>query len=241
MAIYILVAGSWHGSWCWSQVVPLLERAGHRVLTPDLCDVISDQHSAAKQPLQAWADQVAAITAAQNEPVILVGHSRAGLIISEVAERIPHKIALLVYLCAFLLKDGQTLNDIVEKSANAEAFSKAIIFDDDGNCTVSREGVKTFFYNETPEPLVQFACERLIPETTKIWSTPIHVTEPRFGSVRRAYITCAKDQAIPIAQQQAMQRATPVSHTVALESDHSPFFSRPSELVAALEHIRQAD
>ncbi|MGU3466254.1 alpha/beta fold hydrolase [Methylobacterium sp. C33D] len=114
MAIYILVAGSWHGSWCWSQVVPLLERAGHRVLTPDLYDVISGQHSMAKQPLQAWADQVAAITAAQSEPVILVGHSRAGLIISEVAERIPHKIASLVYLCAFLLKDGQTLNDIVQ-------------------------------------------------------------------------------------------------------------------------------
>ncbi|MBP1183045.1 alpha/beta fold hydrolase [Methylobacterium sp. PvR107] len=240
MAIYILVAGSWHGSWCWSQVVPLLERAGHRVLTPDLYDVIAGEHSVAEQPLQAWADQIAAITAAQNEPVVLVGHSRAGLIISEVAERIPHKIESLVYLCAFLLKDGQTLNDIVQQSSNAKAFSKALIFGDDETCTVSRQGVKRFFYNETPEPLVQFACERLIPETTKIWSAPIHVTGPRFGSVRRAYITCAKDQAIPLAQQQAMQRATPVSHTVTLESDHSPFFSQPSELVAALEHVRQA-
>jgi pimeloyl-ACP methyl ester carboxylesterase len=220
--------------------VPLLERAGHRVLTPDLLGTVPGQQAVTEQPLQTWADQVAEIVAAQDEPVILVGHSRAGLIISEVAERVPQKVGLLIYLCAFLLQDGQTLNDISRHATNAEAFGKALYRGDDGTSTVSPEGARALFYNETPEPLVQLARDRLMPEPTMSFVTPIHVTEPRFGSVRRAYIACTKDQAIPLAQQQAMQQATPVAHAVTLESDHSPFLSQPDELVAALEHLRQA-
>jgi pimeloyl-ACP methyl ester carboxylesterase len=85
----------------------MLERAGHRVLTPDLLGMVAGQQPVIEQPLQTWADQVADIVAAQDAPVILVGHSRAGLIISEVAERVPRNIGLLVYLCAFLLQDAR--------------------------------------------------------------------------------------------------------------------------------------
>jgi pimeloyl-ACP methyl ester carboxylesterase len=240
MATYVLIAGAWHGSWCWTQVLPFLKLAGHRVLTPDLLSVDDGRHSLSLDPLRIWTDQIVELVEAQDEPVILVGHSRAGLVISGVAERVPEKIGLLVYLSAFLLKDGQTLNEIAQHASNAEAFVGELRFADDGSCTISSKGVENFLYNKTPEPLVHLAFERLKPEPTKAFATPIHVTEARFGSVRRVYVACRYDQTIPYALQQAMQQASPVAYDVTLESDHSPFFSQPAELVAALEHVRQA-
>jgi pimeloyl-ACP methyl ester carboxylesterase len=240
MATYILVAGAWHDSWCWMQILPALKLAGHRVLTPDLLSVDDGRHAVTEEPLRTWTEQIVELVEAQDEPVILVGHTRAGLVISGVAERVPEKIGLLVYLSAFLLKNGQTLNDIAQRASNAEAFVGELRFADDGTCMVSPKGVENFLYNKTSEPFVGLALERLRPEPTIAFATPIHVTEARFGSVRRAYVACRYDQTIPYALQQAMQQASPVAYSITLESDHSPFFSQPAELVAALEHMRQA-
>lgn len=236
MTTFIFVAGAWHGSWCWSEIVPRLERAGHRVLTPDLLGMSAGEQTITEEPLRNWADQIASLVAEQDERVVLVGHSRAGIVISEVAERVPEKIDRLVYLCAFLLKDRQTLEEIWQQTFDADALSAAVAFHENGTCTCNPLALKGF-YNDTPEPLVQFARERLVPEPTAFARTPIHVTEERFGSVPRAYIECLNDQAIPVAMQRAMQSAAPVAAAVQLNSDHSPFFSRPDELVRALERV----
>lgn len=240
MATYILVAGAWHGSWCWSEVVPLLEAAGHRVLTPDLIGLGAHRGAPVEEPLTAWADQIADLVRGEPGPVVLVGHSRAGLVISEVAERVPEKVGLLVYVCAFLLQDGQTLNEVAQQADNAAALGEAVVFHDDGTTTLTDEGVGRFFYNKTPEQFLQTARERTAAEPAAAFVTPIHVTDQRFGSVRRAYIECSHDHAIPLETQRAMQRAMRVATTDLLDSDHSPFFSMPAELVRSLERVRQA-
>lgn len=240
MSIYVLVAGAWHGSWCWSEVAPLLEAAGHRVLTPDLLGMESSAAAKPAEPLRAWADQIADLLRAEGEPVILVGHSRAGLVISEVAERVPEKVELLVYLSAFLLRDGQTLDEIARPASNHAALSEMVDFYDDGTATLMPSAIERFFYDRTPEPFVRIARERTVAEPAASFVTPIHVTDARFGSVRCAYIECVQDKAIPLATQRAMQEATPIAVTERLDSDHSPFFSAPSELVEALERVRRA-
>jgi pimeloyl-ACP methyl ester carboxylesterase len=240
MAVYVLVAGAWHGSWCWSEIVPRLEAFGHTVLTPDLIGMIPGEQTATEEPLQRWADQIADFVAAQEDPVILVGHSRAGIVISEVAERVPDRVALLVYLAAFLLQDGETVNDVAQRSSNKEAFANAFLFHDDGTCTVDPSSVKTLFYNHTSDAVIQIARDRLVPEPIASFMTPLSVTEERFGSVQRAYIECTDDQAIPIDNQRAMQKAGLVNLTISLNSDHAPFFSQPDALVTALERARQA-
>ena len=234
MATILLIPGAWHGSWCWSQLKPLLEASGHHVLTPDLAGTGDDSAAAPAQPLAAWADQVAALVAAEPGSVVLVGHSRGGLVISEVAERLPDRLRLPVFVAAFLLRDGETLQDIAQRAENAASFGAALALSS-GMLRFSDGDIQKFFYGRSPDDLVRIARDRIRPEPATSLATPVHVSEMRFGTVPRAYIECTDDKAVPLATQRAMQAATPCAITVALDADHSPFFSAPAALAAALE------
>jgi pimeloyl-ACP methyl ester carboxylesterase len=239
MSTYLFVAGAWHGSWCWSAIAPLLQAAGHRVLTPDLIGMSGGEAPPIEAPLATWADQIADMLHEETAPVILVGHSRAGLVISEVAERVPDKVERLVYLCAFMLKDGQTLNEVAQQADNLAEFAEAVAFRDDGTVVLTG-GWPRLFYNRTPETFVQVARQNMVAEPAAAFVTPVRLSKERFGTVPRTYIECSEDRAIPLTTQRAMQEAMPGAHVERLESDHSPFFSMPAELVRCLERLRGA-
>ena len=95
MAIFVLIHGGNHGAWCWDRVVPLLEAKGHKVIAPDLPGHGKDKTPIQEVTLQSCVDKVCSVIEAQNEPVILVGHSISGVVISQVAEQIPTKIKTL--------------------------------------------------------------------------------------------------------------------------------------------------
>ena len=100
MTTFVLVHGSWHGSWCWCRVVPELEALGHRVLALDLPGHGDDATPVARITLAAYAECVAAVVRGAAEPVVLVGHSFGGIVISQAAELIPERISRLVILNA---------------------------------------------------------------------------------------------------------------------------------------------
>jgi pimeloyl-ACP methyl ester carboxylesterase len=237
MATFVLVHGAWHGGWCWHKVVPLLEAKGHRVLAPDLQGLGDDHTSLADLSLAAWADSIAAKIRAAGEPVILVGHSRGGIVISEVAERIPEHISSLVYLTAFIVQDGEALINHSQKDADALVGPNLIIDETAGSCTVKDEVIVPAFYGLCSDADVAFAKARLRPEPLFGLLTPVHVTTERFGSVKRHYIECAQDRAISLAIQRNMQAALPCASVTTLDADHSPFFSTPEKLAAALEKL----
>jgi pimeloyl-ACP methyl ester carboxylesterase len=106
----VLIPGAWHSSACWQRVIPLLEAQGHRVIAPELLGMGSDHTPLSQIKLISWVDQVVGIIQQQQETVILVGHSRGGIIISAVAQRVPEKIKLLVYLTAFLVPSGDAVH-----------------------------------------------------------------------------------------------------------------------------------
>jgi pimeloyl-ACP methyl ester carboxylesterase len=104
MSTYVLVHGAWHGRWCWEKVVPLLKQAGHQVEILDLPEYGQDKTLLREITLATYTKRVCETLDAQAEPVILVGHSMAGIVITQVAEERPEKIKTLVYLTAFLVK-----------------------------------------------------------------------------------------------------------------------------------------
>ena len=132
---FILVHGAWHGAWCWYKIVAGLEAAGHRVTAVDLPSGGIDGTAPEMVTLQTQADRVIALLDAQTEPVILVGHSAGGPVISLAAEARPQKIAKLVYLTALLLLDGDSQVTVVARDKEA-LIGQHIVFHPEGTIEV---------------------------------------------------------------------------------------------------------
>ncbi|MET0138074.1 MAG: alpha/beta fold hydrolase [Sphingobium sp.] len=239
MATFLLVPGAWHGAWCWEYLVPLLQGMGHHVLTPELVGMGEDRGRAATGGLAVWADQVAGIVSAQDGPVILAGHSRGGTIISEVAERVPDRIAALVYIAALLLPDDVSIQQ--QLATVTDRAATGILPAPDGTCTVAPEDVGPVFYTTTAPERAARAVSLVGPEPMASLATAVHVTQERFGTVPRAYIECSVDLAIPLDAQRAMQAVWPCDPVVTLDCDHSPFYSEPEALARTLHQISEKD
>jgi pimeloyl-ACP methyl ester carboxylesterase len=234
VSTYVLVHGSWHGGWCWYKIVAALERAGHRALAPDLPSLGIDRTPIADVTLRTWTDSVGRIVAAQPEPVVLVGHSRGGIVISEVAEAMPERIARLVYVCAFLLRDGESLMQAVQLDATSVLLGNLVPSHDQKSATVRDDVIGDAFYGDCSDDDVALARSLLAPEAMAPLATPLHLTAERFGRVPRTYIECLRDRAIPPALQTQMYAGQPCEQVLAIDTDHSPFFSAPDELTRHL-------
>ena len=105
---FVFVHGAWHGTWCWERVETLLQALGHKTVAVDLPAHGKAGGDIAAQNLDTYVDCVVAELDRHSEPVILAGHSMAGVIISMAAEKRPEKVKKLVYIAAFLLAPGQS-------------------------------------------------------------------------------------------------------------------------------------
>jgi pimeloyl-ACP methyl ester carboxylesterase len=216
-------------------VVPLLEERGHRALAPDLAGMGQDRTPRASVTLAMWGEQIASLVAAQPEPVVLVGHSRGGIVLSEAAERVPDRIRRLIYLTAVLVPDGRSLASVMGETVRATPFERTV--NPDGSTTVANAMVGERFYNTTAPQWVERAASLLGPEPPGAFAVKLSLTPERFGRVPRAYIECLRDRALTIETQRAMQRLVPCDPVLALDTDHSPFYSAPEALVACLEDL----
>lgn len=234
MATFVLVHGAWHGSWCWKKMVPLLEAAGHTVVTPDLPSHGDDPTPLAEIGADAYRDRIKEVLEAQPEPVILVGHSMGGLVISAGAEACPEKVATLVYLAALLPSPGMQNIDV---GASPEVMAAMLPEADGLGLKFDPRLVRSVFYADCSDDDVAFAQERLCLQPTAAMGAPPKLSVERFGSVSRHYIECTEDAALPVEGQRKQYAASPCENVYTLDSSHSPFFSLPESTCSILEKI----
>lgn len=237
MSTYVLIHGAWHGGWCWHKVVPRLEKLGHRVLAPDLPSLGRDRTPVNRVSLPLWRDFVCKLIDAQAERVILVGHSRGGIVISEVAEHRPDRIRTLVYLSAFLPRDGESLFDLAAQAVGSEVPPNMVMSEDKSSSMIRDEAIRSAFYGECSEEDIALARLCLQPEPTLPLATAVHLTDANFGRVPRVFIQCLRDRAVTPPLQKQMIAASPCERVLTLDADHSPFFSQPDETVAHLHSL----
>jgi pimeloyl-ACP methyl ester carboxylesterase len=110
MTTYVLVPGACHGGWCFDDLASELRSRGHRVLAVTLTGVAERAHLLhAGVNLDTHIADVAAEMAAHNvRHAVLVGHSYGGMVITAVADRVAHHVDSLVYLDAFVPRDGDS-------------------------------------------------------------------------------------------------------------------------------------
>jgi pimeloyl-ACP methyl ester carboxylesterase len=111
MATFVLVHGSWAGSVVWRELAPRLRKAGHEVYAPALTGIGARKHLLNREiDLDTHIqDVIGVIDDADLSDIVLVGNSYGGMVITGVADRVPEKVASLVYLDAFVPENGQSL------------------------------------------------------------------------------------------------------------------------------------
>jgi len=238
MSIYILVHGSFHGGWTWDTFAPLLRSFGHTVLCPTFPGSADDPNPAAEATLDAYVRSICGLIDEQPEPVILVGHSMGGIVVTQAAEERSERVRLLVYICGFLFEDGESLESFLENSkdlAGDELVLRNMVVAPDGlTAHFPPEKAAEVFYNCCAPADAAWATSRLAPQPLAVYGTPIHVTADRFGAIPKIYVETLQDRAIDIAHQRKMVERTPCRDVYILNTDHSPFLSMPKATAAIL-------
>jgi pimeloyl-ACP methyl ester carboxylesterase len=234
---YVLVHGAWMDARAWEKVTPLLENAGHRVIAPDLPGHGADTTPVRDIALDGYTDAIARIVRAQEEPVILVGHSMAGTVISQVAERQPERIATLVYLSAYLLQNGESLFQIATADGDSQLGPALVPDETNGVLGVRADALPGVFFNGCSEADTARYAALAKPEPLAPLATPVAVTAERYGRVPRVYIATARDRVISPAAQERMVAASPCRAVHTLDAGHASFLSHPAPLAGLLRGL----
>ena len=234
---FLLVPGAWHSGQCWERVVPLLESAGHRVFAPSLTGYGDKAHLLGPEVgLDTHVDDVVRlITEEDLTDVVLVGHSYAGMVISSVANRLPERIAHLVYLDAMVPEDGETAVDV-------QPISQSLI----DLAAKSDAGWRIPPLPEQPAPFGLFGVtdpadvawlrSMLSDQPVLCLQQPAHLDNPAVNAVPRTHIHCVGATPAGIVRRPVppiQPNGTP-AQVWELPTGHDCMITMPAELTGLL-------
>lgn len=233
MSTYLLIHGAWHGSWCWRYVAPLLTAAGHQVYAPDLPGHGDPSSYTGDITFADYSTAIASLMHGCHEPVILVGHSMAGLILSQLASNFPEKIAKLIYLAAFVPNHNESLIDInqqIPAQTKAKTIELNLQFDFDNKLIhLLNQNVSEAFYADCSSEDQEYAAKSIQAQPLKPFITAIKLSEA-FATVNKEYIICTNDRTLHPETQEWL--ATRQHCTIKkIKTGHSPFFADPAGLI----------
>ncbi|KAL2333623.1 hypothetical protein Fmac_014836 [Flemingia macrophylla] len=242
---YVLV----HGAWCWDKLKPLLETSGHHVTLLDLAasgtnmkkieDV--DTFSVYSEPLLELL-----ATLPPNEKVILIGHSLGGLNIALAMDKFPDKVAVGVFLTAFVPDTEHKPSYVVEKCIESTPKENWL---DSKFSQRENKSITVFGHKFLSNKLYQ-ACSVEDQELAKTLIRPGSLfiqdlsqqktfSKQGYGSVPLAFIVCTEDLANPLKFQLWMIQnvGTNVDVLEIKGADHMAMLSKPHQLCDFLLHI----
>lgn len=233
---WVLVHGAWHGGWCWRKLVPLLEARGDRVWTPTLTGLGERAHLLhADVDLQTHVLDIAALLEMEDlREVVLVGHSYAGMVVSGVADRLPERLAQLVYLDAFLPDAGKALSDYTPRRPAPAGDAPAAPAPDWR--VPPRQTAQEFGIRDPAE--AAWVQARLRPQSAKTFGQALPLREGFPHGVRRAYIRCTDDAWFVEAAQRAARQGAMVREL--LGHGHDAMWTAPAALARLLGELSSA-
>jgi pimeloyl-ACP methyl ester carboxylesterase len=232
MATFLVCHGAWSAGWAWKKVRPLLRAAGHEVFTPTYTGLGERAHQASRAiTLDAHiADVLGVIECEDLTDIVLVGHSYGGMVATGVADRMPERIAKLVYLDAFVPANGQSLNDLLPERARAQRQEAPV--QGDGWLVPPNPSPP----DTSPEDMAWIAPRRR-------WQPGACFTQPI--ALRRAdrwpprtYIYCTRLGPEDVFGQFARRfRSDPGWQFFEIDASHSPNVTAPEALVRLLDQV----
>jgi pimeloyl-ACP methyl ester carboxylesterase len=223
MANVVLVHGAFADGSSWSKVIPLLLAKGHRVTSVAI-------------PLTSFAEDVAGTKraiGAQEGPVLLVGHSYGGVVITEAGN--DPKVTGLVYVAAFAPDAGQSIVDL-SKGFPQPPGSAELRPLPDGYLLLSPKGIEEDFAQDlgSAEKALLVALQ---PQT----AGAIFEAKPSAAAWRTKksfYVVASKDRMIAPEQEQSMAR-TIGAKTFTVPASHCAMLSHPTEVTQMIDEAAQ--
>lgn len=239
MARFVLVHGAFGGAWCWEPVIGRLEAAGHTVEAFDLPGSGEDETPVADVTLDAYANRACAALAERDEPAVLVGYSMGGVVITQAAQHCSERIASLVFVCAFMPSNGQSLLDMTHlpEAAGDQIQENLTIAGDPPVATLSADATARVIYNDCTSEQAAWAVAKRGPQAVLPYTTPVEIDDAKLAAIPRYYVFTARDQALMQPLQRRMIREHPCERVFELDADHAPFLSATDELVEALLEV----
>ncbi len=215
----VLVHGAWADGSCWSKVIALLQAKGFHVV-------------AVQNPLTSLADDVAAtkrIIALQDGPVILVGHSYAGVVITEAGN--DPKVVGLVYVAAFAPGDGESINS-VSKAYPPAPLGSELRPDAQGFLTATPKGIAEDMAQDLPA-----SEQRILTATQGQTSASVFgatIKTAAWKSKPSWAVIAGNDRAIP-PELEKDEAAAIKATSITLSSNHLAMLSHPREVAELIE------
>ena len=220
----ILVHGAFADGSGWGEVIPLLENDGYEVI-------------AVQNPLTSYADDVATtrrVIDAQHGPVVVVGHSYGGAVITGAAAGAKN-VKALVYVAAFAPDAGDNLQALLEKFPSK--IGTALVPDAAGFLYIDRSKFKEVFAADVPdrERSIMNAAQK--PVHSSIFAQKYEVAA--WKEIPNWYLVATEDQAINPALQRVFAERMKAT-TEEVESSHVPFASKPAEVARIIGQAAEA-
>jgi pimeloyl-ACP methyl ester carboxylesterase len=223
MATFVLVHGAWQGGWTWRRVANGLRRAGHEVFTPTMSGAGERAHHTTPAiGLRTHVDDlVAVLTFEDLREVVLVGHSYAGLVVREAADRVPDRVARMVMVDAWAGRDGESVDDRAPRFF-ADWVGSATV---DG--LIAPPPPAALGVTEPAD--VAFLAPRLTPQPRRTFAEPTRLTGAA-DAIPTTAVVSAPGGPVPFAGW-AAEFGWP---TTTVESGHEVMVTAPGALTALL-------
>ncbi len=210
----VLVHGAFVDGSVWNKVIPQLEAKGLKVV-------------AVQNPLTSLADDVAAtkrVLDMQAGPVVLVGNSWGGVVITEAGRH--ERVKSLVYIAAFAPAEGQSIVSASKGYPTPSGFSH-LVADKEGFLTLTLEGVQKHLGQFVPAAEAKLMAATQVPIRGLNFEEKVGV--PAWKSKPSWYFVSEQDNMLAPALQKDMAKNIS-ARVVSLPADHSPHVSRPGDV-----------
>jgi len=229
---FVLVHGAWHGGWCWRRVADRLRGGGHAVFTPTLTGLGERAHllRAGIGLTTHIADVVNAMKWERLTGVVLCGHSYGGFIISGVAEAMAPAIRSIVFLDAFVPRDGeapQTLTSPAVQEGVRAALQR-------GDVGMPPRSAEAFGVNQADRAWVDSLC---VPQPIATFTDKIALSGAAGRIVGKTYIRAANYANPGFDRALAAARADPSWRTYEVPCGHDVMVDMPDRLTEILLEV----
>jgi pimeloyl-ACP methyl ester carboxylesterase len=215
----VLVHGGFVDGAGWASVYKILKNGGYHV-------------SIVQNPTISLQDDAAAtqrILATQDGPVILVGHSCGGAVITEAGTH--PKVAALVYITAFAPDKGESVATLI-KDPPPGAPVPPILPPQDGYLLLDKAKFHASFAADVDPETAAFMADSQVPWGLGALSGAI--SEPAWRTKPSWYLVVTEDQMIPVAAQRAMAKRANAT-IVEVKGSHAIYVSHPGAVAALIE------